>query len=382
MSMAQVALELQPCCGKRSGIGMYTYELAKRMQSRNGLEFVGNVFNFLGRNDNTPSLTGIEMPIRTQKSMPYGVYRRIWHGVPLTYSMMFPPADLSVFFNYIVPPRIQGHSINTICDMTYLRYPETMDQKNLTRISKDIHYSIERSDAIVTISEFSKREIHDLLDVPNEKISVIYSAASLSDEMVEEQEIRAKYAINRPYMLYIGNVEPRKNVVRLLHAYRMLKKESNVSHQLVLAGGGGWRNEAIYRELRDLEESGDVILTGYISTPEKNALYAYADAFVFPSIYEGFGMPPLEAMHFGCPVVCANAASLPEVVGGAAQLVDPMDVVSIADGIWKVLSNQGYAAELIKQGYEQEKKFTWERSAQQLEQLCHHVLEGSSSIHP
>ena len=380
--MAQVALELQPCCGKRSGIGTYTYELAKRLHNGNGLEFVGNVFNFLGRNDNTSSLTGIEIPKKKKKSMPYGIYRRIWHGIPLTYSMMFPPADLSVFFNYIVPPRISGKVMTTIHDLTYLRYPETMDQKNLKRIKQDIRSSIERSDHILVVSKFTKQEVIELLHVPHENISVVYNAPSISDKIVSFQEVGKQLSIKKPYLLYVGTIEPRKNIVRMIQAYERLKREMGISHQLVLAGGMGWNTEEIQQTIEKSLYKEKIVLTGYISGIEKNTLYQNADLFLFPSLYEGFGIPPLEAMHFGCPVVCGNTASLPEVVGDAAELVDPFDIISIANGIWKVLSDKEYAKRLIQKGYEQEKKFTWEQSAQQLEQLCHHVLEGLSSIHP
>ena len=317
------------------------------------------------------------MPVRVQKSMPYGVYRRIWHALPLHYSMMFPKADLSVFFNYIVPPRITGRVINTICDMTYLRYPDTMDKKNLRRIQKDIQYSVERSSKIVTISEFSKKEIHQTLGVPAEKISVVYSAASLPSQMADPQETLDKYSINGPYLLYVGNMEPRKNLIRLLRAFRLLKKEINISHQLVLAGGSGWRNGELYQELRAFEAAGDVVMTGYVTSEEKNTLYSCATAFVFPSLYEGFGMPPLEAMHFGCPVVCANTASLPEVVGDAAELVDPMEVDSITEGMLRVLTDESHRTELVRKGYIQAKKFNWENSANKLMQICREVLEES-----
>lgn len=372
--MARVALELQPCCGNRSGIGTYTYELAKRLQNRNGIEYVGNVFNFLGRNDNTSSLTGIQMPIRIQKSMPYGVYRRIWHKIPLTYSMMFPKADLSIFFNYIVPPRISGNVITTIHDMTYLRYPETMDKKNLKRIEQDIKSSIDRSDHIMVVSEFTKKEAAKLLNIHSENISVVYNAPSVSDEIIPFEMISDKFSIKKPYILYVGTIEPRKNIIKMIKAYERLKKETGISHQLILAGGIGWNTEEILKTIDESVYKEQIIRTGYISGIEKNTLYANAQAFLFPSLYEGFGIPPLEAMHFGCPVICADAASLPEVVGNAAELVDPLDTLSIANGIWKVISDESYSLNIVKRGYEQEKKFTWEQSARQLEQLCHRVL--------
>ena len=372
----KVALELQPCCGNRSGIGMYTYELARRMRSGDGLEFAGNVFNFLGRNDNENALAGIEMPIRVQKTMPYGGYRRIWHRVPIPYQALFPPADLSVFFNFIVPPRIKGKAIAVVYDMTYLRYPETMNESNLRRIHRDIAYSVARSDRIVTISQFSKREIHELLQVPSEKIEVIYSAPSVTAETADFQMVQQRLGIRRPYLLYVGTIEPRKNLIRLIQAFNRLKKEAGIPHQLVLAGGGGWKTEEIHRAAETTPFADEIRFTGYLSSGEKNTLYQNADAMVFPSLYEGFGMPPLEAMLFGCPVICADAASLPEIAGTAAELVDPLDVQGIAQGIWRVLSDSGRRAALVEQGRQQAVRFSWDRSAEKMIKICRETLDG------
>ena len=171
------------------------------------------------------SWTGIEMPVRVQKSIPYGVYRRIWHTVPFSYNMLFPAADLNVFFNFIVPPRVKGKVITVIYDMTYLRFPETMNESNLRRIQRDIGYSVARSDKIVTISAFSKSEIHELLHVPEEKIEVVYSAPSVTSKAADFQVVQERLNVRKPYVLYVGTIEPRKNLVRLIQAFDRLKKE-------------------------------------------------------------------------------------------------------------------------------------------------------------
>lgn len=373
----KVALELQPCCGNRSGIGVYTYELARRLKDRDGLEFCGNLFNFTGRNDNSRTLEGIAMPIRESRFFPYGVYRRIWDVAPIPYQSLFPgKTDLTVFFNYIVPPRMEGEVMTAVYDLTYLRCPETMDVRNLRRIRKGIEYSIRRSSRILTISEFSKRELMELLNIPEEKISVVYTAASLPPECADFEECRRKWGLDRPYLLYVGTIEPRKNLTRLLKAFDLLKSRERFPHRLVLAGGRGWRDEEIFQTTKAMRHADDVIFTGYVSSGEKNALYRNADMFVFPSLYEGFGIPPLEAMTLGCPVMCSSAASLPEAVGNAAELVDPLDEADIARGIWNVLSDSKYRSKLVESGYQQAKKFTWEASAEKLAQVCREVLEG------
>lgn len=372
----KVALELQPCCGKRSGIGNYTYEIARRLRDGDGLEFVGNVFNFLHRNDNTSALDGIKMPIRVQPCMPYGVYRRIWHAVPVSYNAMFSLADVNVFFNFIVPPRVRGKVITVIYDMTYLRFPETMNKSNLRRIRGDIARCVERSDKIITISEFSKQEIQTLLQVPEEKIEIVYSAPSITTEVTTFQMLQKRLNVQQPYLLYMGTIEPRKNLVRLIQAFDWLKKETKIPHQLVLAGGDGWKTEEIHRAAEMAQFANEIRFTGYLSSREKNTLYQNADLMVFPSLYEGFGMPPLEAMLFGCPTVCANTASLPEIAGEAAELVDPLSVQAIADGIWHVLSDSGYRHALIAKGVQQAARFSWDQSAGKMFRICKEVLGG------
>lgn len=372
--MKQIALELQPCMGKRSGIGMYAYEIARHLRADSATSFCGNVFNFRSRMNLDEAIPQVGMPFRTCTKLPYGVYRRIWHALPVPYEAFFPRADLTVFFNFIVPPRIQGKVITTVHDLTYIRYPGTMDQKNLRRIENDIAYSLQRSDRILTVSEFSKKELCQLLSVAENKVSVVYNAPALSEEVADAELLFKKHEITKPYILYVGTLEPRKNLVRLIQAFDRLKKTEKIPHQLVLAGGKGWNSEDIFAHA---ERTADVLTIGYVSNAEKNALYQNAELFAFPSLYEGFGIPPLEAMHFGCPVSCADAASLPEVVGDAAELVDPMEVESIAAGMLRVLTDTAHRTDLVQKGYTQTKKFTWEDSANKLMQICREVLEES-----
>ena len=373
----KVALELQPCCWDRSGIGTYTYEIAKRLKNEDGIEFCGNLFNFCAKDDITQKLEGINIPIKVNPLCSYGIYRRIWKYVPIPYQVMFPgKVDVSVFFNFIVPPHVRGHVVTAVHDLTYLRYPETMKKSNLEHLRRGISYSIDRSDKIITVSEFSKRELQELLGVPEEKIEIVYNAPSLIEESADYADVRRKFKISREYILFVGTIEPRKNIERLLRAFDILKSKYHIPHQLILAGGKGWKDKSILQTAQSIRYADDVVFTGYVSSAEKNTLYQRASVFVFPSVYEGFGIPPLEAMCHGCPVVCADAASLPEVVGDAAKLVNPLDVESIADGIFRVLSNDKYKQELVERGYGQAKKFSWEASAHQLIRICKKIVDG------
>lgn len=265
----KVALELQPCCGNRSGIGNYTYEIAKRLRSDKNLLFHGNIFNFLHRHRNRKYLSGIEMPIYEQASMPYGIYRRIWKWIPIRYDSLFLPSDLTVFFNYIVPPKVSGKIISVIYDMTCFRYPETMQRKNLVRLQEGLCRSIECSDHIITISQFSKQEISDLMNISEKQISVVPCAPSLGKGNEDFLKLVERYGIRSPFLLYVGTIEPRKNLVRLIHAFSVLKYKYQIPHQLVLVGGNGWKNREIYQSAEKSDYQKDILFTGFISDREK-----------------------------------------------------------------------------------------------------------------
>lgn len=345
------------------------------MHDDDDLRFYGNVFNFCGRNSNSAVLNGIDMPIYESRAFHYGIYRRVWRYLPVDYESFFHhTADLSVFFNYVVPPRISGKVITTVHDMTCMRFPETMNARNRRRLAEGLIRSAARSDRILTVTEFSKKEICTLLHVPCEQIEVIPCAPNYTGTTNDWEAVRAKYGIEGSYILYVGTIEPRKNVARLLQAFDKAKKTAKIPHKLVLAGGMGWNNGEFDRALAGSAYRDDIVLTGYVTTEEKDCLYQHADIFVFPSLYEGFGIPPLEAMHFGCPVVCADAASLPEVVGEAAEKVNPYDIDSIAEGMLRVLLDEERKEELRRFGYIQEKKYTWDASAEKLKAVCREVL--------
>ena len=367
--MMNVALELQPCCGNRSGIGTYTYELARRLRDGDGITYSGTIFNCFGREHSEQALDGIQLAVEQCQLFPYGIYRRIWHWVPIKYQQLFSPADIRIFFDFIVPPRVDGKVMTTVHDLSFLRYPETIRRVNRQRIERDIQYSLDRSDKIITISEFSKKELMELMGVEAERIALVSPAPACIETDCGTADL-SRFSIQSPYLLYVGTIEPRKNLVFLIKAFEYLKKETGCPHQLVLAGGKGWNNEEIYLAAQESPYQKEIVFTGYISQAEKTALYQGASLFVFPSLYEGFGIPPLEAMGAGCPVVCSDAASLPEVVGDAAKLISPTDMKGLAQAVAEVLFDPAQRADLIARGRERTAVYTWEKSAKRLHELC------------
>lgn len=366
----KLAVELQPCLHNRSGVGIYTYELIKCLQHKSGLQVTGNIFNFLMRNNLTKELEGFIFPQKYCTLLPYGVYRRIWRWLPIPYHWLFGKnADVTHFFNFIVPKGVHGKVVNTIYDVVWLRYPETMDAKNLQRITQDIHYSIDRSDRIVTISESTKRDLVELLHIPAEKIVVAppgvdQAIFQRNYSKVQLQQIRDKYSLPSHYILYMGTLEPRKNIERLVQAFALLRQNASLQrYKLVLAGKKGWQYDSIFQQIAQHGLQQEVICTGYVDETDKAALYQQADLFVFPSLYEGFGMPVLEAMAAGVPVLTSNVSSLPEVAGDAALLANPLHIEDLSAKMQQLLTDQPLRERCIAKGRIQCEKYTWDYSA-------------------
>lgn len=379
----KLGLELQPCLKNKSGIGIYTYELTKRLQQYKDIEFNAHIFNFINRNDISKDLEGIDIEKMLCSLFPYGVYRRIWHYIPIKYKWLFNDnADIYHFFNFIVPPRVNGKVITTVYDMTYKLYPETMDKNNLKRLNDDMEYSVNRADKIITITESSKKDIIKFLDINPSKIEVIYCGVDYdtfnkSFLVDEKYKVRNKYNLPEGYILYMGTLEPRKNIDSIIEAFALIKKQKDFDNiKLVIAGKKGWLFEDIFNLVDKLNLKDQVIFTDYVDERDKPIIYNMATLFVFPSLYEGFGIPVLEAMASSVPVITSNVSSLPEVAGDAAILVNPKDIEGIAKNMIKILSDDDFKNELVRKGHIQAQKFTWEASAEKLYNVYKEVMKS------
>ena len=238
---------------------------------------------------------------------------------------------------------------------------------------------MKRADRIVTDSEFSRAEIVKYYPQFEEKLRVVPCGVDCErfrrvEDAAELARVRETYGIGEQYFLYLGTLEPRKNLVRLITAYADYVKNFDNPAQLVLAGGKGWLYHEIFARVQELGSTDRVIFTQYIDSADLCALMSGALAFTFPSVYEGFGMPPLEAMACGTPVLVSDAASLPEVTGNAAVIVRPRDVESIAAGLGALHENAALRERLSREGRERARHFTWERSAELLYQVYQEIL--------
>lgn len=296
-----------------------------------------------------------------------------WVDVP--YSFLFPiPVDATVFFNFIVPRGVKGKVITIIHDMTYKTFPETVEEVTRRNLDRNMDYVIKRADCILSVSEFSRQELIHYFPNAETKSEVISWGVDTNlfhphYSLHDENKIKKKYQINSAYILYVGTLEPRKNIIRLIEAYaKLYRKEENLP-KLVISGKKGWMYEGIFEIVRRERLEEKVIFTGYIEDADMPVLMSGAEFFVFLSLYEGFGLPPLEAMACGTPVLVSNVASLPEVIGKAGILVDPYDTDEIANSMEKLVWDENKRMALKVVGLERVKTYSWEKAARKMEDI-------------
>jgi glycosyltransferase involved in cell wall biosynthesis len=280
--------------------------------------------------------------------------------------------DIFVFTKFVRWPLLRrSKSLVVVYDTTYLDTPEAVENWHFRRYLRwAVPRSIRRASQVIAISESTKRSLMRHYGTSADKISVVTPALdhtmfapSTSDQI---DAVRAKHGIDKPYILSVGTIEPRKNLVGLLRAFALTSEEFNQKYALVLVGGKGWLDEQINELYEQLSKRMTIIRTGYVPSDELPALYSGASVFVYPSLFEGFGMPPLEAMACGTPVITADNSSLPEVVGDAGILVEATDAAQLAREMQELLADPERAAELRAKGLARAQSFTWEASAKEL----------------
>lgn len=297
------------------------------------------------------------------------IYRAASTFLPIPYKHFFgKKADITHFFNYIVPPGVHGKTVVTVHDMVYKAFPETVRARTKYMLDMGLKSSMKRADLIVTDSEFSKTEILKYFPQHESKLRVVPCGVDLEKfrpcETPERiPEVKKSLEIEGEYFLYLGTIEPRKNLERLIEAYHIFSQRVSDAPKLVLAGGKGWLYDSIFAKVQELNLDKQVIFTKYVPSEDMNPLMCGALAFVFPSIYEGFGMPPLEAMACGVPVLTSGEASLPEVTGDCAVICEAFSSESIAEGLLRLYSDENLRRDLSKRGLERAKSFSWENSA-------------------
>jgi len=291
---------------------------------------------------------------------------RLWSAVAFPLALRKDRVDVA-HVQYAIPPLMPCPVVTSIHDVSFKRYPEFFNTKDRFILDVGVRFALKRASRILAISEYTKREIIDLYRVPPQRVSVIYPGVdeqfTPDDRLASRTFIEEKYGINSPIILTLGVIQPRKNLPTLVKGFAKLKASQEFEHKLVVAGKYDWKEQGLIGLVEELELTQDVLFIGYVPYEDLPALYRAADVFVYPSVYEGFGLPPLEAMACGTPVVTGNRSSLPEVVGEAGIMVDPYDPEAFALAMWNVLSSESLRAEMSQAGLNQAAKFSWDKMA-------------------
>ena len=385
-----ICLDLSPVVHQRAGLASYARELATHLlQMDPGISW--SAFHY----DRYPPVP-LPAPLDAlpRYVIPWGAYRwrlttALRHFLGLSMDRFFAGVDLFHATEHLLPRFSKVRTVFTLHDLIFLFHPETHKPLNRWFLTLMMPRFLRAADAIIAVSECTRRDAIRFYGITEEKITVIYEGVSPRFRPASPEAVRAvreKYSLPEHFILYVGTIEPRKNLTALLEAFHhFLATCSSLSApcdlrpatcdlRLVIVGKKGWLYESFFHRLRELGLDDRVIFTGYVPDEDLPAIYSAADLFVFPSLYEGFGLPVLEAMACGVPVVCSNTSSLPEVAGDAALLVDPTDVRALAGAMERVLMDKHLRAELRAKGLERAERFTWEGAARETLEVYREVV--------
>ena len=360
----RIGIDIGPIRQVRTGVGNYCHHLLMHLVEL----AAGEVFAGFSTGMRPPELAGSLAGInRMHIPVPTRLMYALWEGLGLPrVDRLLGGVDVFHATNFFMPPTRTARRVVTIHDLTFLVHPELCNPRIVGPFSRHVVRCAREADAVLTYSESTRRDVAERLDVDAGKIHVAPLAADPAFNPMAPEEARAllrgRYGVDGPFILFAGTLEPRKNLAGLVRVFAALRDE--IPHRLVLAGPAGWNAMAVNEAIDTLKLADRVLRPGFVPLDDLRALYSRADAFVFPSRYEGFGLPLVEAMACGCPVVAADNSSIPEVTGDAALLVDSNDEDALANAIVKVLGDTDLRAQLIGRGSRQAGRFSWRRCAE------------------
>jgi len=357
----------------RVGIGRYAHEILLHMYAELRERYIAGALSDVYR-IYIPDTPLPDMP----KAAPWWQYRvtgpkKFWTfiGLPLALRKDLPKVDVVFSPTHYIPRFITAPRVMSIMDLSYLKFPELFKRKDLHQLVHWTQYSASHATAVLTISEFSKNAIIDTYHVPESKVFVTYPGLySMPNDKFPMLNMENRYKISKHYILSVGTIQPRKNYTRLIEGFASflkLNKQKFGLIDLVIVGKKGWLYEEILAAPAKYGIKDRVKFLDFVPDSDLPTLYKNALCFALPSLYEGFGLPVLEAMAEGCPVVVSSTSSLPEIAGKAGIYVTPEDVSSITQGLLTAVRQRNLiqGRSRIKKGLEQVKKFTWEEAAKQ-----------------
>lgn len=371
--MSTLAIDYTPAYEQGGGIGRYVRELVGALADVD----TSNQYRLFvsGAAPHTlPSPPGPNFTWASTRISPRWM-ARLWYRAMLPLPVEVFTGSISLYHatDFVLPPaRPQTVRLLTVHDLSFVRVPETASPRLKAYLDVVVPRSLKQADHILADSQATKDDIVELYGVDPTRITPLLSGVNSRFQPQQQDQIetvRHKYGLGgKPFILSVGTVQPRKNYARLVYALKaLLDRQLDVS--LVISGGKGWLEDSLYTAIRDTHMQDDVHLIGFADEDDLPALYSAANCFAFPSLYEGFGLPVLEAMACETPVITSNVSSLPEVAGDAAILVDPHDVEDITEALYRLLTDNALRDQLVQRGRVRAAHFTWKRSALQLKSI-------------
>jgi len=293
-------------------------------------------------------------------------FKRAWTHLRFAAAIWQIRPDVTFVPAHTLPFLFPGKALVTVHDLGYKHFPEAHTRASRLYLDLTTRYSAKRATQILADSQATADDLNRFYRTPHDKISVVYPGVDAPP--IHEVDVHAKYGLPERYFLFIGTLQPRKNIARIVQAYARYQQQHDDPAALVLAGGKGWLFDESW-----IANTKNVYLPGYVDEADKGALYANAVALVFPTLFEGFGFPVLEAMHCGTPVIASTTSSLPELVGDAGLQVDPEDTKAIAEAMIKLDTDATLRELLVQKAYQQVKAFNWDHSARQTLQIMEEI---------
>ena len=361
-----IYLDVSAAVHRRAGLGRYAESLVRALVERDpdrwGL--------FYNRGGDWHPLVGLEhLPARTVSAgyKPWRMAVLIGQALGIGFDRLLPDGQLFHATEHLLLPFRHVPTVLTVHDLIYHLFPEHHKALNYHYLNRTMPLYCRRADAIIAVSESTRRDLIDQYHIDPAKITVVYEAAASHFQPAPPDRVdpvRSRYSLPDRFLIHVGTLEPRKNLVRLLNAVAALR-EAEIKVNLVLVGARGWLYEGFFRRLEELALEDTVRVLGYVPDEDLPALYCAARACVLPSVYEGFGLPVLEAMACGTPVVCSRAASLPELGGEAARYFDPYDTEDMASALRQVWESESLQEEMSTSGLAQSARFSWTKTAEE-----------------
>lgn len=367
-----------------TGIGRYTRELANRIPSVPGVEvvrfFSGKrlLNNIVAPPEPSPvRLAAKQQLVRSQ--LAHVAFRKL-SSILLRHRLGASSDHLFHGPNFYLPP-FPGQAIATIHDLSIYRYPQFHPPERVEVMSREVPIALRRASFLITDSEFIRQEIINFFGWPEDKVRVV--PLGVSDDyrqrgVDETADVLSKFGlVFDGYALCVATIEPRKNIDVMLSAYELLPQLLRIRYPLALVGGQGWRSEAIHNRIEQGQRQGWLRYFGYVSEQELPLLYSGARGFIYPSLYEGFGLPVLEAMASGLPTLISNRASLPELASGAALVVEAEDVHAMAENIQRLFEDEAWRDASVKRSLEVSAQYSWEETARKTVDVYRSVLSST-----